>query len=94
MYSPPGATEDTVAEKGGLLARCRGRCPEKSPLPGEHSDGSLISILPISDLAEMESKINEKWSPGAVCPPIEIEAGSGTRKNCHAFFSPASHSRL
>lgn len=76
------------------MAHCRGRCPEKYPLPGEHSDGSLISILPISDLAEMESKINEKWSPGVVCPPIEIEAGSGTRKNCWAFFSPAVRSRL
>lgn len=70
VYFPPAATEDIIQEKGGLLACCWGRCPKKYPLPGEHSDGSLIPILSISDLAEMESRINEKWSSGVILPLI------------------------
>lgn len=91
---PLGATEYIVLEKGGLLSRRLGRCPKNCPPSGEHSDGSLISILPILELAEVENKITDKPSPGTVGPPVEIEAGSGSRKDHHAFFSLASHHRL
>lgn len=73
-----------VAQKtreGGFVGSLSGQVPREVVTAWRTQRWFLISILPISDLVDMEGKMNEKWSPGAVCPSLEIEAGSGPRKN-------------